>query len=213
MLTYRRILSGIACSLLALALSAGAGADEPPAHVRGTLASVEGDTLAVETDEEEMVEVSLKEDTRVLTVTPAQLEDIEQGDYVGITSVESGNERMALGLHIFAEDLRGTAEGHFAWDLVQEPNTMTNATVAEVEEVGADRQLTLTYAEKDGEQASEGTQTIRVPEFLDVVRLAKAPDRSVLTPGQSVFLIVQDVDGTPTAVAAVVGSEGANPPM
>lgn len=201
-------------ALAALGLAATASAAERPYHVRGTLTTVAGDQLAVETDAEEMVEVGLSDDTRVLVVTPASLEEVGKGDYVGITSIESGGRRVAIGMHIFAEELRGAAEGHSEWDLVEQPNTMTNATVAEVEEVDQDRRLTLTYEQEDGGQTSEGSQTITVPPDLEIVRLGKAADRSVLEPGRTVFLIVQDGQGgQPTALAAIVGSEGATPPM
>lgn len=203
-----------AVGAFALGLAATAWAAEKPYHVRGTLSSVEGDWLAVETDAGEVVEVGLSDDTRVLVVTPASLEEVGKGDYVGITSIESGGTRVAVGMHIFAEDLRGAAEGHSEWDLVEQPNTMTNATVAEVEEVDQDRRLTLTYEQEDGGQTSEGSQTITVPQDLEIVRLSQAADNSVLEPGRAVFLIVQDgPDGQPTALAAIAGSEGATPPM
>jgi hypothetical protein len=200
--------------LAALVLVSSAWAADEPYHVRGILGAVAGDGVKVNTDAGEMLEVALKDDTRVLVVTPASLGDVKPGDYVGITSIERGGERVALGMHVFAEDLKGTAEGHFPWDLVKESNSMTNATVAEVADVGEGRELMLTYRQKDGEQASEGSQTIVVPEDLEIARLSKAPDRSVLEADRQVFMVVQDAeDGAPTALAVVVESEGATPPM
>jgi hypothetical protein len=209
----RRLAGGIGV-LAALVLVSSAWAADKPYHLRGTLSSIGSDELTVETGAGKALEVGLKDDTRVLVVTPASLEDVKQGDYVGITSIESGDQRVAVGMHIFAEDLRGAAEGHTAWDLVKEPNTMTNATVAEVAEVGEGRELELTYKQKDGEQASEGSQTIVVPQDLEIARLSKAPDRSALAADRQVFMIVQDAEaGTPSALAVVVESEGATPPM
>ena len=53
-----------------------------------------------------------------------------------------------------------------------------------------------------------------MPSFAEVVHLAKAEDPSVLAPDKPIFLIVeQGADGKPIAVAAVVGTEGAAPPM
>jgi hypothetical protein len=55
---------------------------------------------------------------------------------------------VALEVHIFAEDLRGVGEGHYPWDLIKDPNIVTNATVAGINEVNpAERQLRLTYKE------------------------------------------------------------------
>jgi hypothetical protein len=201
----------------ALALGAtlpAAVADEKPYRVRGTLEAVEGNQLTVDTREGETLDLTLTDDTRVMAVRPASLEDIKEGDYVGLTSIDSGGKRIAISAHIFAEDLRGTAEGHVPWDLVKEPNTMTNATVAEVEEVGEERELTVSYRQGEGEQKTEGSQTIYVPEDLAVVKLEKASDRSVLQPGQKAFLVVRDdAADSRTALAVIVGAEGATPPM
>jgi hypothetical protein len=204
----------IAGAALALGATPPSGADERPYRVRGTLESVAGDELAVKTREGEALDLKLQDDTRVMIVRPASLDDIKQGDYVGLTSVDSGDRRVAISAHIFADDLRGTAEGHVPWDLVKEPNTMTNATVAEIEEVGDQRELKVSYKQGEGEQATEGSQTIYVPEDLSVVKMEKAPDRSVLAPGKDAFLVVRDeADGSRSVIAVVVGEEGATPPM
>ena len=189
-------------------------AEQKPYRVRGTLESVQGDRLTVNTREGETVDLTLNDETRVMVVRPASLDDIKRGDYVGLTSVDAGGRRVAISAHIFADDLRGTAEGHVPWDLVKEPNTMTNATVAEIEEVGDQRELKVSYRQGQGEQATEGSQTIYVPEDLSVVKMAKAPDRSVLAPGKDAFLVVrEEADGSRTVLAVVVGEAGATPPM
>ena len=189
-------------------------AEEKPYRVRGTLEAVEGDKLTVDTREGETLDLTLTDDTRVMVVRPASLDDIKQGDYVGLTSIDSGGKRVAISAHIFADDLRGTAEGHVPWDLVKEPNTMTNATVAQVEEVGDQRELTVSYRQGEGEQKTEGSQTIYVPEELAVVKMEKASDRSVLQAGQKAFLVVRDDDAdSRAALAVIVGAEGATPPM
>jgi hypothetical protein len=200
---------------LAFGATLPAGADEQtPYRVRGTLETIESNKLTVDTREGEALELTLQDDTRVLVVRPASLDDIKQGDYVGLTSVDSAGKRVAISVHIFADDLRGTAEGHVPWDLVQEPNTMTNATVAEIEEVGDQRELKVSYRQGEGEQKTEGSQTIYVPDDLAVVKMATASDRSVLKPGQRAFLVARDhADGSRTALAVVVGEEGATPPM
>jgi hypothetical protein len=205
----------IAGAALAFGTTLPAGADEAaPYRVRGTLESVASDKLTVDTREGEALDLTLQDDTRVMVVRPASLDDIKQGDYVGLTSVDSAGKRVAISVHIFADDLRGTAEGHVPWDLVEEPNTMTNATVAEIEEVGDQRELKVSYKQGEGEQKTEGSQTIYVPDDLAVVKMEKASDRSVLKPGERAFLVVRDdADGNPTALAVVVGEEGATPPM
>jgi hypothetical protein len=191
-----------------------AAQEQAPYRVRGAVDALAGDTLTVTTREGETLDLALQDDTRVMVVRPASLDDIKQGDYVGLTSIDSGGKRVAISAHIFADELRGTAEGHVPWDLVKEPNTMTNATVAEIEEVGDQRELRVSYVQGEGEQKTEGSQTIYVPEDLAVVRMEKAIDRSVLQPGKRAFLVVRDdADGSRTALAVIVGEEGATPPM
>ena len=191
-----------------------AAQEQAPYRVRGTLDSVASDKLTVITREGETLDLTLADDTRVMVVRPASLDEIKQGDYVGLTSVDSGGKRVAISAHIFADDLRGTAEGHVPWDLVKEPNTMTNATVAEIEEVGDQRELKVSYVQGEGDQKTEGSQTIYVPDDLAVVKMEKAQDRAALQPGKRAFLVVRDdADGNATALAVIVGEEGAIPPM
>ena len=200
---------------LAVAAALPAGAEEQaPYRVRGTLAAVAGDQLTVTSREGETLDLSLTDGSRVMVVRPASLDDIKQGDYVGLTSIDAGGKRVAISAHIFADDLRGTAEGSGPWDLVEEPNTMTNATVAEVEEVGDQHELKVSYPQGTGEQKTEGSQTIYVPDDLAVVKMDKAGDRSVLQPGQQAFLVVRDnAEGGRSVLAVIVGADGATPPM
>jgi hypothetical protein len=65
-----------------------------------------------------------------------------------------------------------------------------------------------------GEQKTEGSETIYVPDDLAVVKMEKASDRAALQPGKKAFLVVRDdADGKRSAVAVIVGEEGATPPM
>jgi hypothetical protein len=187
-------------------------AQEPPQRLRGTLETVAGDQLGVRTREGALVEVRLKPDADIFVVTPSSLEDIEAGDFVGITSIEESGRRRALEVHLFAEDLRGVGEGHYPWDLVAEPNMMTNATIAEINEVGEDRELEVTYAEGEGAQKTAGAQTIFVPLDAPIVLIEERGTRAMLARGKTVFLMVEPSEAGPQAVATVVG-EGTDPPM
>jgi hypothetical protein len=198
--------------LLGLAGLLPVAAQEPPERVRGTLEAIEGDRLSVQTRDGGMIEARLKEGSDIFVVTPTTLEDIEAGDFVGITSIEVGGRRIALEVHLFAEDLRGVGEGHYPWDLVEEPNMMTNATIAEIKDVGEDRELEVTYAEGEGEQKTEGAQTIFVPPDVPIVLIEQTGTRDMLAPGKAVFLMVEPSDAGPQAVATVIG-EGIDPPM
>jgi hypothetical protein len=185
-------------------------AQEQPERVRGTLTAVEGDQLSVQTRAGETVTVRRKEGSGIFVVTPATLADIKAGDFVGVTSIEAGGRSVALEVHLFTEELRGVGEGRFPWDLVEEPNLMTNATVAEIEAVGDDRVLAVTWAEGEGKSTAAGR--VFVPLDTPIVRIAQTGTSDMLTPGRAVFLMVEASESGPLAVATVVG-EGVDPPM
>lgn len=208
-------LLGAALLTMSSAIGPSSAAEGEPYRLRGTLTGVDDRLLTVMNDDEETFEVALTEETDAFAVTPAKWSDLRPGQFIGITSVESGSQRVALEVHIFAEDLQGTGEGHYPWDLVEQPNMMTNATIAEVEEVSAaERQLRLTYKEGEGEDAAQGEQVITVPDFVEVVHLAKSEDPGLFVPGRGVFALVRDSEqGPPAAVAVAIGVGGAIPPM
>jgi hypothetical protein len=201
--------AGLAIALFATGLS-GALAQEPY-RVRGTIESVGADHLVLKSRAGEVMGFALSPELGVFVVTPATIDDVKQGQFVGLTSVTSGGRQVALEAHLFADDLRGLGEGHYPWDLVQEPNMMTNATVAEIKEIGADRELQVSY--RAGEPKVAGAQTIYLPPDVPIVHMAKA-ERALLAPGKDAVLLVRpDRDQTPVAIAAVVGDRGAKPPM
>jgi hypothetical protein len=142
---------------------------------------------------------------RVNLVGKADMGSIEDGAFVGTTAVpESDGTLRAVEVHVFADSMRGTGEGHRAWDL-QPGSTMTNATVAKVDESGGARKLSLKY--KDGEK------TVVVPPGTPVVKIEPA-DRSKLVPGAHLFAIVsRQPVGTPLAERLNVGKDGLVPPM
>jgi len=81
---------------------------------------------------------------------------IQSGKFRRHHVVEQGGKRVAREVHVFDDSLprvwpRGTIPGI----LKSEPNMMTNANIAKVEEAGTDRVLRLNY--------SGGEQTITIP--------------------------------------------------
>jgi hypothetical protein len=184
--------------LLWLAVPASAQAP----HTRGTLTSV---TLGVETAKGGTETIKLAPQAGFYLVTKSDMSAIQPGKFVGITSVERDGKRVAVEVHVFAEALRGVGEGHYPWDLEGAPNMMTNANIAKVDEVGADRVLKVDY--KGGEQ------TIAIPPSATVVLIDKAtPDQ--LATGRKVFIVTKKQDdGSLVAAAVVIGAEGVKPPM
>src|ERR1700742_4591302 len=122
--------------LLALALVAASSMlalaqQTSPSRVRGTIESVDGETLMVKSRSGEDVKLTMAGDIRVVGIVKIALSDIKVGSFIGTTTVpgpDGGNN--AVEVHVFPEDMRGTGEGSRPYDL--RPNsTMTNATGAE----------------------------------------------------------------------------------
>src|ERR1700712_6075954 len=114
-----------ASSILALAQQTS------PSRVRGTNASVDGETLLVKSRSGEDVKLTMTGDIRVVGIVKIALSDIKVGSFIGTTTVPGPDGGAnAIEVHVFPEDMRGTGEGGGAFD--PPPNsTMTNATVAE----------------------------------------------------------------------------------
>lgn len=175
-------------------------------RVRGMVEKIEGDVMTVKTREGPSVAIKLAENYGVGGLVPAKFEDIKQNTYVGIAGLPLADGKIrALEVLIFPEAMRGTSEGHFAWDLVPE-STMTNAAVTETVTRTEGNTLVLKY--KDGEK------TIVVPENVPIVRAVPA-DKSELKVGAKIFIAaaIRSADGTLTAQRVTVGLNGLTPPM
>ncbi len=172
------------------------------AHIRGTLTAVKDGAISVQTAKGGTESIKLANDTGLFLVTRVDMGAIQAGKFVGVTSVEQDGKRVAREVHVFDESLRGLAEGHYPWDLESKPNTMTNANIAKIEDVGTDRVVKLNYP--------RGEQTITIPASTTVVAFGKAP-ADQLTVGRKVFVVMKK-DGS-AAAAVVIGAEGVKPPM
>ncbi len=132
--------------------------------------------------------------------------DIKPGSFVGITGMpQPDGSQRAVEVHIFPETMRGTGEGHYAWDL-RPQSTMTNGNVEE-SVAGTDGQsLRIKY--KDGEK-----KIIVTPETDIVVYMPG--DKSELKPGTKIFIAAarKQPDGTLVAPRVNVGRGGIAPPM
>ena len=175
-------------------------------RIRGTIDSVDGQTMKVTTREGTKLEVKLADNLTVVGIVKASLADIKTGSYVGIAGMpqEDGSQR-ALEVLIFPEAMRGTAEGFHPWDL-RPSSTMTNASVDKLVEKVDGRALTLKY--KDGEK------NIVVP--LDIPIVAYVPgDKSELKAGVKIFVAgaAKQPDGSLVVSRIGVGRDGLTPPM
>ena len=211
-MTTFRIRSLVAAGLaglawLAFAASAQAG---DPYHIRGTLVALDGQNLTVDTGDGETKTIMLNEGAGMFIVDAAAIGDIKAGQFVGITSVMKGDVRTALELHIFAPELYGLAEGHYAWDLVEEPNMMTNAAVGWIEDIEGGRKLRARYTNED---KSDGAQTITVVDDTIIVSLGVTTADKFM-PGLGVWVMaIDNEDGSIGSPAAAIGTADVEPPF
>jgi hypothetical protein len=182
-----------------------AGAVEPTRHIRGTVVEIKEGKASIKTNGGKTEEFSFGEKTRQFSVTAADIGAITKDRFVGVTSFERDGKRVAREVHIFAEALRGTGEGDRPWDLEDEGNHMTNATIGKVEAVGDDRMLKLDY--------KDGSQSIAIPPTAKIVLLDEAP-RGLLKKDDKVFVRVRATEGGgQEAVLIIIGANGQAPPM
>ncbi len=174
-------------------------------NVRGTIESVAGKTLVIKTREGGEATITLADDLTVNSVTKASIDNIKEGDFVGIANVPtSGGTSSALEVVIFPVALKGIGEGNYAWDL--KPNSsMTNATVANAVKGVDGRTVTVTY--------QGGQKKIAIPDNTPIVSLAVAT-KDDLKPGATVFAPSEfGADSKFTSHRVVVGTDGVVPPM
>jgi hypothetical protein len=196
-----------ALATAAFLASAIAIAQQPQnVRVRGEITGVDGPMLIVRSRDGTELKIGLADNVSVSGIVKTQLSEVKPGSYIGISAMPQpdGSER-ALHVHIFPEAMRGTAEGHFPWD-VRPGSTMTNATVAEtVAAVGA-QSVTVKY--KDGEKK------VIVPPETPIVTYVPG-DKAELKPGAKIFIVAaqKQPDGTLSAARVSVGRDGLAPPM
>ena len=150
---FGRLVSVVAAILVPIALSSGpARADGEPARVRGTVASFEGTKLVVQAKDGKDVTITLADKFGAIAVVKASMADIKQGTFIGTaTATQPDSTLRSVEVVVFPDNMRGTAAGHYPWDLPGS-SMMTNATVSNAVK-GVDGQtVTVTY--KGGERRS-----------------------------------------------------------
>jgi hypothetical protein len=132
-----------------LGASSASIAATAPVLVRGTIQSVDHGTFVVRSYEGKTFHLAFNGETKFVSVVPAQLGDVQPGDFVGVGGTGSDTRPTALEVVIFPASMKGTGEGHYGWsvpaavaaaDRHQDTGTpagappvqgtMTNATVA-----------------------------------------------------------------------------------
>ncbi len=162
-----------------IAISTASAQQAPTVRIRGTIESVDGDTLGIKTREGSDVKVKMTDNVAVFAVVKTSLAEIKEGSYIGVTAMpEPDGTQKAIAVHIFPENQRGAAEGFRPWD-ARANSTMTNATVAQTVEGTDGQNIRVTY--KDGEKK------VVVPPGTPIVTFV-ASDKSEIKPGVKLII-------------------------
>jgi hypothetical protein len=190
-------------SALALLFAGSFAAAQAPevVRVRGTIESVNGDTMNVKLRDGATATVKLADKGPVRAVVKKSLADIKQNDFIAVTGLpQPDGTQKAVAIQIFPEALRGTGEGYRPWDYL--PNSkMTNATVDSTVASVDGQVLVLKY--KDGEQK------VVVPPTAEITGVVSATMADV-KPGEKIFVAGAKKlpDGTLEAPNVAVGDYG-----
>jgi hypothetical protein len=200
-----RLLVASFTAISVLASSASAQ-QTPPVRIRGTIESVDGNTLGIKTREGTAVKVKMTDNVAVFAVVKTELSQIKEGSYIGVSAMpQPDGTQKAFAVHIFPENQRGAAEGFRPWD-ARANSTMTNATVAETVNGTDGQNIMVKY--KDGEKK------VVVPPDTPIVTFV-ASDKSEVKPGAKIIIFgaAKKDDGTLEANRVNVGRDGITPPM
>jgi hypothetical protein len=215
-------------------VSTAALAAPSPERVRGTVKAISGDTLTVHTTAGADLSVALTGRTRYLEVAKSSLSHVDPGSYIGTATKSIGDKLVALEVVVFPPSLKGTGEGHYAWDQIPDTtlsgstttaSTMTNGTVSTSAPVGGDRMVDSSMTNGTVSSAGEadgakqitvtyqgGKQIVLVPPTAPIVTYEPGA-RSEVKSGEYVFVNGVSQDGKVTANAIAVGVDGVMPPM
>jgi hypothetical protein len=202
----KQLLTALAASILALAFTVSSASAQGTVRVRGIIEKVEGNAFVVKSRDGRELKVVPADNALVVAIVKASPADIKQGSFVGVTGMpQADGSQRAIEVHIFPEAMRGTGEGHYAWDL-RPQSTMTNANVEHAVTAVDGQTLTLKY--KDGEKK------IIVPPEATVVTYTTG-DMSELKPGTKIFIAAAKnlPDGSLEAPRINYGKDGLTPPM
>lgn len=189
----------------------------PPKWFRGKVETLKGETLAIKSEDGHAASFTLAPNVRITANVRRNLDDIRPGEFVGSAGIKNDGKLYAQEVHIFPEDMRGTAEGQRPMG----PNParkMTNATVSAV--VSAPKR-SITNATVSGVSGGSGSRILKLKyqggEAVTIVGphvpiVAFVPgDQSLLKPGATVLVLAAKSDKGLTAIFINAEKNGVMP--
>jgi hypothetical protein len=225
-------LFGLAIAASALVSSAALAATGTPERVRGTVASATLNSVTVDTYAHKPIAVALTGKTTYLKVEKSDLSNVEKGSYIGTATKNVGGTLVALEVAIFPPSMRGTGEGHYAWDKIPDTtlsdgvrtsSTMTNGSVAAVATSVPDVSSTMTNGDVAASKSQGGVthlvvtykgghQDVLVPPTASIVTFRPGAE-ALVSEGKDVFIKATQTGSRLVANAVAVGVDGVKPPM
>ncbi len=197
-------------------LAVPALAQTPQTRFRGVIVSFDDTTLVVRTPNGKTTSVAVPADVRINANGKAKLSDIKPGDFVGSAADKGPDGQLhAEEVHIFAESMRGTGEGHRP--MGPNPNrTMTNGTVA-MNDPESRTMTNGTVTVRSGKGTvtltihyDDGDQTILVTRHTPVVTIIPG-ERTLLKPGATVSVVAVKKGAALTATILTAEKDGVKP--
>jgi len=177
-----------------------------PLRIRATIEKVNGSNITVKEKNGEVFNISINEITNISECLPITIEEIKAGSFIGSGAMPQIDGTLkAVEVLVFPESMRGTGEGHRAWDVLPQ-STMTNATVAEVSAGSGPIGRTLKLKYKDGEKI------LLIPKDAPIVTFTPG-DKSLLVVGAKLIVNLQEIEGKYIATRIIAGRNGFEPPM
>ena len=223
---------GFAIAASALVSSAALAATGTPERVRGTIASATADSVTIAAHADKPVTVALTGNTTYLKVEKSNLNKIEKGSFIGTATKDVGGSQVALEVVIFPPSMRGTGEGHYAWDKIpdttlsgsaQTSSSMTNGSVSSISASGATVNSTMTNGDVSASRSQGGVkhlvvtykggqEDVLVPPTAPIVTF-RPGTKALVAKGNDVFIKATETASGLVANTVAVGVDGVKPPM
>jgi len=189
--------------MLSAAVMASA-ADMPVVKpLRGTVDSVDNNTLSFTTRSGAHQTIGLTDKTGIRLVSKTDIDSIKSDSFIGSAAIPQADGSLkALEVTVFEPSLKGSGEGHYGWENADgSTGTMTNGTVGKLANTNG---RTLTVGYKGGEKQ------LVVPTDVPIAYVqAGKPEQLV----KGAKVVVFPADDGKTARGVAVGKDGFQPPM
>jgi hypothetical protein len=212
--------------LPALADNNAASLAPSPQRIKGKIDAYDpvARMLSVTTNDKKSVSITLEPDVRVIYDVKRTLNDIKTGDFIGSATLKAPDGKLrAQEVHVFPNSMRGAGEGQYPASGANPDRFVTNATVADVTSVAANKgSIRINY--RGGSAAADGTCTgragsgtgctgeaeIQIVPGIPIIALVVG-DVSLLVPGAAVSLNAVSAAGVLESSRLTVEKDGMKP--